>query len=113
MEETMGTSVLRKLRASSLLVLGAMLAVLFVETSPAGAYNTQLKDWQDKYGPGTATDSSSGDTAQCQLCHRDTNGGDPWNAYGWDLREARFLEECDLDQDGFDPNSWDECFRCV
>ncbi|NIT28630.1 MAG: DUF11 domain-containing protein, partial [Candidatus Aminicenantes bacterium] len=25
--------------------------------------------------------------SNCQLCHRDVGGGNPWNGYGWDLRQ--------------------------
>ena len=101
-----------RLGSSSLLVLGVTLAVFFAGTPPAGAFNTTLRDWQDTYGPGTDWNSSSGDTAQCQLCHRDTDGGDPWNGHGWDLREARLLPESDLDRTST-PSSNQASFRCV
>lgn len=31
---------------------------------------------------------STSDDAACQLCHVSSNGGSPWNAYGWEIRDA-------------------------
>ena len=41
-----------------------------------------LAAWQDTYGGM----SSSGDIAQCQLCHANEPAGAEWNGYGWDVR---------------------------
>jgi parallel beta-helix repeat protein len=92
-------------------VLGTAAVVFLVGGPPASAHEATLDEWQAKYGPGTAWNSSSGDIAECQLCHRDADGGNPWNGYGWDLREARFAQECDTD--GRLPNSDEERFACV
>jgi parallel beta-helix repeat protein len=86
------------------LLLGALLVL---GAADAGAFGQTLQDWQDMYGD----ISSSGDNAQCQLCHRDANGGSPWNAYGWDIREALRDLACDDDDDGDVSN--DEAFACV
>jgi parallel beta-helix repeat protein len=78
-----------------------------VATTPAAAFRGTLDDWQSRYG----AQSSSGDTASCQLCHGNANGGSPWNAYGWDVREALADAGCDLDMDGTVSNP--EAFFCV
>jgi hypothetical protein len=38
--------------------------------------------------PGSQSDDNvlGGTGKSCQLCHRDSNGGDPYNAYGWDIK---------------------------
>jgi len=91
-------------RNSLALLLGALLVLGAVE---AGAFGQGLQDWQDTYGG----ISASGDNAQCQLCHRDANGGSPWNGYGWDIREALADLACDGDNDGDVSN--EEAFACV
>jgi parallel beta-helix repeat protein len=73
----------------------------------AGAFPGILQDWQSRYG---AT-SPSGDNAGCQLCHVGENGGDPWNAYGWDVGGA--LADPDCDFDGMGGVSNEEAFFCV
>ena len=45
----------------------------------AMARSQYLTTWQESYP------SSTSDDASCQLCHQ--NAGNPWNAYGWDLRQ--------------------------
>ena len=91
------------------LPLAALLcaALLALAASGAGAFPGGLSDWQARYG----AVSSSGDSAQCQLCHADANGGSPWNGYGWDIRNALADAACDLDGDGSVSN--DEAFYCV
>jgi len=66
-----------------------------------------LADWQDRYG----AISASADNARCQLCHVESNGGSPWNGYGWDMLEARADSACDLDSNGTVSN--DEAFFCI
>lgn len=47
--------------------------------------------YEDAAGP-CATPSQSalnvlqGTGTECQLCHLNTNGGEPWNGYGWSIR---------------------------
>ena len=41
-----------------------------------------LAAWQSAY---PASDS---DLVNCQLCHQNTSGGNPWNAYGWNIRQG-------------------------
>lgn len=59
-----------------------------------------LADWQDRY-PGSLTE----DTVQCQLCHQNATGGDPWNDYGWAIRL--------LITDGDNPRTPDQAFEEV
>ncbi|MDA7687128.1 hypothetical protein N9177_00685 [bacterium] len=41
-----------------------------------------LSAWQATYP------SSDSDLVNCQLCHQNTSGGNPWNAYGWNIRQG-------------------------
>jgi parallel beta-helix repeat protein len=61
----------------------------------------------DRYG----AISPSGEEAGCRLCHVNANGNDPWNGYGWDIRDAQRDTSCDLDGDDFVDN--EEAFYCV
>jgi parallel beta-helix repeat protein len=83
------------------------LGVLPGTTPEAGAFRGILNEWQDRYG----AVSASGDSAGCQLCHADANGGGLWNAYGWDLLLALGEPECDFNMDG--SISDDEAFFCI
>lgn len=63
-----------------------------------GAFARQnyVDSWNEIYNPGGQTDPALGsqminnvnaDTGKvCQACHEKTNGGNPWNGYGWDVR---------------------------
>jgi parallel beta-helix repeat protein len=84
-----------------------LLALLAVSPGRAEAFPGILNAWQERYG----AVSPSGDTAGCQLCHANANGGSPWNAYGWALTEARDDLACDLDGSGAVSNP--EAFFCV
>jgi len=39
-----------------------------------------LEQWRDFYPQSTSSE------IRCQLCHVQRSGGDPWNAYGRDIR---------------------------
>jgi hypothetical protein len=71
------------------------------------AFPQSLNAWEERYGAG----SDSGANAECQLCHVEVNGGDPWNGYGWDIRDALEDDDCDLNGNGVVSN--DEAFWCV
>ena len=91
---------------------GAVVVLLFAGVAPAGAFNGTLQDWQQLYNnPLLTSPSTSGDTAACQLCHVEPNGGDPWNAYGWAIFEAFDNPGCDLDGVGGVDNI--EAFMCI
>ncbi|MFZ1866204.1 MAG: right-handed parallel beta-helix repeat-containing protein, partial [Polyangiales bacterium] len=110
LELVMRTSVFAMLRALGLLFAGTAFAVLFVRAPHAAAFNGILSDWQDFYNP----PSASGDSADCQLCHIESNGGEPFNAYGWALLLA--LEDpdsCDIDDPPDNLVSNVEAFLCV
>jgi hypothetical protein len=76
----------------------AVLAVgcLAVAPSTALAFPNIANDWEDYYGPGGTSGIGSNSMinmndatgSRCQVCHVESNGGEPWNAYGWALREA-------------------------
>ena len=95
---------LRRHRAGLYRVL---VAAAVLHAAPAVAFTGMLDDWKTRYG----AISSSGDTANCQLCHASPNGGDPWNAYGWDLREARNDLACDVNGDASVSNA--EAMFCI
>ena len=71
----------------------------------------------DDIGPEILNPNDKG----CQLCHRDDNGGDPWNVYGWNIRifydfgmgstieqAIQDAEDLDLDNDPKNATSLDE-----
>jgi parallel beta-helix repeat protein len=88
--------------------MGLALVVVFVGATHANAKRPAFDAWQSKY-----PDSTSGDTAQCQLCHESANPPErAWNGYGWDFFQARLnglsFEEAftlieNLDSDMDDP----------
>jgi len=91
----------------STLFFALAVSLLFGATQ-AGAFPQTFNAWQDRYNP----PSVSGDNANCQLCHANANGGDPWNGYGWDLREALAdTGGCDLSGNGVVSN--EEAFFCI
>jgi parallel beta-helix repeat protein len=83
-------------RLRSLLILGQVPAALLLFASDAHAFPAKLEAWQQRYG----AISPSADSASCQLCHGNPNGGSPWNAYGWDMFLASSNADCDLDGNG-------------
>ena len=43
-------------------------------------------DWDNEYPTSQSDDNViNGTTRSCQLCHEDVNGGEGYNAYGWEL----------------------------
>lgn len=62
--------------------------ILGLLSSSAFGYSSYLSTWQGKY-PSSQSDNNiiNGTSASCQLCHFNSSGGDPFNAYGWSLRE--------------------------
>jgi parallel beta-helix repeat protein len=80
---------------------------LLLTVVPANAFPGLGNDWNSRYG----AQSSSEDNAKCQLCHVETNGGSPWNGYGWAILDALDDLDCDLDISGTVSNQ--EAFFCV
>lgn len=62
------------------------LAIVLVVASNAAVAFQEFRDtWRDIYPNSRADDISDG--FGCQLCHQGPNGMEPWNAYGWRIRE--------------------------
>lgn len=89
-----------------LIILAASTAAL-LGAGQAAAFPQTLDAWQDRY----AQISASGENARCQLCHVNSNGGSPWNGYGWHIRDAFVEPGCDLNANGVVSN--EEAFFCV
>ena len=45
-----------------------------------------LSDWESVYSSSQSATNAAGAGADCQLCHYQSNGGEPWNGYGWAIR---------------------------
>ncbi|MBT8422409.1 MAG: multicopper oxidase family protein, partial [Gammaproteobacteria bacterium] len=90
----------------------------------ADARNPIANDWSDYYGPGgtSGVDSNSMSIMEsatgerCQVCHTSSNGGSPWNPYGFAVRqavsgnnwEAAFMAVEAMDSDGNGDSNLDE-----
>lgn len=101
---------------SGLTTVGMLLLAPYAQSFPS-----ILSAWESVYPDSTSSD------AECQLCHASANvGGEPWNAYGWDIREdlqgtAKSVQDFinainsagEFDQDGDDLSllSKEEIFR--
>jgi glucose/arabinose dehydrogenase len=59
-----------------------MVLCLLVYSVTPQARPAIFSDWVNFYP------ESSSDDAGCQLCHDSAGGGQPWNAYGWEVRDA-------------------------
>lgn len=72
------------------IVLIGFVSLLMLQTQHLAAdvthsyYGFYRNEWRDAIYP----NSQSDDNANCQLCHVNAGGGNPWNAYGWSIREA-------------------------
>jgi hypothetical protein len=75
--------------AKFILILVAAVLIPMLATSRAMATNNIHGNWEVFYGFADANpvDDSLTDagSTECQLCHLDSNGGQPWNAYGFEL----------------------------
>lgn len=56
-----------------------------------------LGAWEAIYSESESAANAAGAGSECQLCHQNSSGGTPWNAYGWAIRQA--LEETGGDVD--------------
>ena len=77
--------------------LMALLVIGLASTALMGAFFPfNLATWQGVYPSSQSDDNVDlGTGAACQLCHEGSMGGDPWNAYGWEVREE-FMSTFDL-----------------
>ena len=101
----------RRLAALTLIVAAATLSV-------GAFFPFYLGTWQGIYPSSMSDDNvDNGTGASCQLCHRDDNGGDPFNAYGWELKEefeilfdmsAAIVASASVDSDGDGTSNGDE-----
>jgi hypothetical protein len=76
-----------------------------VLASDIHAFNSISNDWEAFYAPDGARVIASLEDAggsNCQVCHVNTNGGQPWNAYGFTLflNGADFAAADGIDSDG-------------
>jgi hypothetical protein len=71
------------------LLVPVVLAAPFAATllaSESEARPSYLAVWESLY-PGSLSLDNVSAAASCQLCHTNPSGNDPWNGYGWDIRE--------------------------
>lgn len=66
-------------RFASLLLISGLIAA-----GSASAREEALTDWESRY----SDNPGAGKNANCVLCHLSPAGGNPWNAYGWDVQSA-------------------------
>lgn len=65
-------------------------ACLMFVTSNVFATGAFLAKWREAYPNSTSSDIN------CQLCHRNETGNNPWNAYGWAIRTEYNLNGRDI-----------------
>jgi hypothetical protein len=71
----------------ALLTAGTLALALLAGLSAAPPKGAIYNAW-NALNPGSTSDANveNGTGKVCQLCHRDESGGNPWNAYGWQIR---------------------------
>ncbi len=85
--------------------LSVIVGVLLVAGSAMATWAIH-RNWEAFCGFGDANpvDDSLTDagSTECQVCHRDSHGGQPWNAYGWELHlnNVNFNAADHVDSDG-------------
>jgi hypothetical protein len=57
--------------------------ILLIATQSSFGFSSFLTTWRGIY-----PSSTSSNVVGCATCHVGTNGGNPWNAYGWSVRQA-------------------------
>lgn len=84
------------------------LFALGFSSSRSMAFPDNLIQWEARY----ASTRQSSLNANCQLCHLSPAGGNPWNAYGWDIRAALRDPACGaIGPDGLVSKA--DAFACV
>ena len=69
----------------AILALSLTLGLL---TGTASGEKKYYTDWDNAYPTSSADDNVINGTGKsCQLCHRDVGGDEPFNGYGWKMRE--------------------------
>jgi hypothetical protein len=71
----------------TVIAVGLFVPALLIGLSAAPPKNSIYNVW-DSLHPASSTDDNvdDGTGKVCQLCHRDPDGGNPWNAYGWRIK---------------------------
>lgn len=69
--------------------------IVSLYAAEAFAFRIYLEAWRDVYPESTADDIG---TEGCQLCHRDAGGNNPWNAYGWQIRQIVLANGGDIEE---------------
>ena len=95
----------RRIARSSIATVTVGLLAAGVAAATRGIHSS----WEAFYGFADANpvDDSLTDagSTECQLCHLESNGGQPWNAYGWELHlngvDFEAADGVDSDGDGF------------
>ncbi len=63
----------------------ASAGILFMASQSLFGFSSFLTTWRGIY-PASSSDNLVG----CATCHQGTGGGNPWNAYGWSVRQAYY-----------------------
>jgi hypothetical protein len=68
--------------------MGAILSIACLLPAGAQAFSGYPGVWASAY-PGSQTDDNliAGTGTACQLCHANSFGAQPWNGYGWAIRQ--------------------------
>ncbi|NND82577.1 MAG: hypothetical protein HKN50_09130, partial [Gammaproteobacteria bacterium] len=72
-----------------------LLCCSVIWVSSADARLPYLGNWQAIYPDSNADDING---TGCQLCHQADTGNEPWNAYGWAIREVWLANNGDIDE---------------
>lgn len=69
--------------------VAGVVALCSLANLPASAMPQYINDWSEMYpGSLTADNLNAGGGSYCQVCHAEPSGGNPWNGYGWSVRQA-------------------------
>ena len=63
--------------------LAVSAGILLITNQTSFGFSSFLNTWRGIYPT-----STSDDAIGCATCHVSTGGGNPWNAYGWSVRQA-------------------------
>jgi hypothetical protein len=73
------------------LAVTTLVVIISATSTPVSALPPFLNEWRDQY-PDSSTDDnlSNGGASSCQVCHVSPSGDEPWNDYGWSVRQEYF-----------------------
>ena len=79
------------------LAMSSLAAVIGVTSAPVSAKPPFLEEWRDLYPASqTADNLDNGGASSCQVCHAGPFGDEPWNDYGWTVRQEFFANGEDI-----------------